>query len=302
MASKRKQDGPSYSYRTPAKHALMDAIIGKEAGSANTARMRDIDYLFWLDLTAGSGWVPEDLEDDWAKNCSPGILAYHAIRSPKPVFVVLHEKDEKAFRSLEETLDKRLLDLEVAKRPDLRYVRQGQFWTGGQAVIQLIHGDGSRAQIPHWVGSRAAVLVTNDPNSIVSWAMRPQMAWELTARTRWFRSISTMGCNVDGQKRRFTYEERVDWFRYVDRQIEALPRYRDALLVAIDGDASQWAYLICDPVRWRDDGTTDRLVDRSFGRAGLTVNRAWLGLNPDGFAEIRRRLTTTENERKDGVK
>ena len=84
------------SHRTPAKHDLMWTLVGQEIGVANVHR--DIDRLVIIDLTSGDG-IPSVNDaamlipwtSDWAKNCSPGISAWHGRNSKKPLEIILHE-------------------------------------------------------------------------------------------------------------------------------------------------------------------------------------------------------------------
>jgi hypothetical protein len=137
-------------------------------------------------------------------------------------------------------------------------------------------------------------MVSHDPNAVTSQAMRPTFAAEIASRTRWFRSFCTMGCNVNGLKR-LPLRERLPWFDFVEGQRATLPRYRDLLLAAIEGDNSQWAYLLNEPIKWRS--TQERVVASAFSRFGYQMEMAWHGLNPQKFEAMERRLFLTKTER-----
>jgi hypothetical protein len=271
------------SWRTPAKHALMDRIFGAEAGAAS--RMPYIERLEWIDLTAGDGLVSDGAVGGWARNCSPGILALHAFKSLKPVRVTLYERDRRIYQALQAVLEEQM--------PGFGYCRAEDGWRGRNAHVRLIHGNGKDADLSG-VDRWTAVLASNDPNNIAGWAMRPRFAAEVRERTKWFRSISTMGCNPAGLKR-LPYEERVDWFEHVRRQAETLPPHHDLLLAEIDRDDAQWAYLLCDAAAWRDKAEVN--VRSAFGKCGLSVTMAWLRLDESGFSKIAEHLFLTRKER-----
>lgn len=271
------------SHRTPAKHALMSRVFGSQVGAVNS--MRPIRVAQWFDLTAGDGVVNEDAQGGWERNCSPGIAAYHARKCEKPVSVTLYERQAATFDRLQQSLAEHL--------PGLGYRQVANWWLCGNARIRTVLGSGAEASVDGIIRS-TSVVVTNDPNAITDWAMRPTFAAEICELTSWFVSISTMGCNPAGLKR-LKIEDRQHWFGHVERQAETLPAWRDLLLAAIENDDSQWAYLLCEPVKWRD--RVGRDVNRAFGSHDLTVNFAWLRTEPDRFAEIEQRLFLTKKER-----
>jgi hypothetical protein len=61
--------------------------------------------------------------------------------------------------------------------------------------------------------------------------------------------LATLGCNVGGLKR-LSLEDRAGWFDYVRAIVNDMPTYHDALLIALDGDSAQWAYLLRLPCKW----------------------------------------------------
>lgn len=273
--------------RTPAKHALMCEIFGREVGVA--AVMPDVDELVWLDLTAGDGVVDDATQDGrplpWEKNCSPGILAYYARGSLKPITVTMYEIKTATFDRLERNL--------LTQLPRLGYEYVGDEWVCGNARLRLVNKSGAEADLDN-VNERTAVIVSNDPNAITDWAMRKGFAAEIRERTPWFRSISTMGCNVGGIKR-MELDERLKWFDLVEEQRERLPSHHDLVLAAIENDAAQWAYLLCEPVKWRSKAAS--AIQRAFGRHGLSVEFAWLRVEPSRFRSIQERLFLTKRER-----
>lgn len=270
-----------HSRRTPAKHKLMSSIIGREVGAAS--KNPAIDRHVWKDLCAGDG-IPVDGRG-WCEGCSPGIFAYHATHAKKPVDLELYEIKPATYDRLIESLKLRL--------PELGYENKGDCWQFRDMVtLRTFNASGSDAGVDD-IGRRDAVLISNDPNAITDWAMRPTFAAEIEARTPWFRSISTMGCNAAGLKR-LSLEERMGWFRLIEQQESALPRHRDLLLAAIDGDASQWAYLLNDPVKWR--GTQEKVAVSAFARYAYRLETAWYGTQRAAYEQMKRRLFLTKTE------
>ncbi|MGW4663226.1 hypothetical protein [Streptosporangium sandarakinum] len=270
------------SWRTWAKHELMSSFVGQEVGSAS--RMRVIERLVWLDLSAGDAAQVDGVE--WHKACSPGILAHHARCSLKPVEIVLHEIQPATYDRLVTNLGEHL--------PAMGYVQEGanQWRLGDRVTMTALNLSGHRASVD-LVCRTDAALVLNDPNAITEWAMRDSFAQEIVARTLWFRALSTMGCNPAGIKR-MDIEERRGWFDLVDAQQAALPRYRDLLLAAIERDEAQWAYLLSTSEKWR--GTTESVVKTAFKKVGRTVALSWFRRDPGRFEDTKRSLFLTKKE------
>ena len=271
------------SHRTPAKHALMRKIVGSEIGAAGNQWA--IQRLRYLDLTAGDGLADESAPGGWEHNCSPGIAAYYARYSRKPIEVILYEIQAATFDRLTRNLSERL--------PGLGYERTGDEWVCGNARLRLVHDSGARALVTD-VTKQTAVLVSNDPNAITDWAMRPSFAAEISHRTPWFRAISTMGCNPAGLKR-LPPEDRRVWFEHIESQVRSLPNHKDLLLVEIERDDAQWAYLLCEPAKWRKQAERSALL--AFSAHGLSVNWAWWKTERSRFTEIEQRLFLTKKER-----
>ncbi|MEV7013350.1 hypothetical protein [Streptosporangium sp. NPDC051022] len=270
------------SWRTWAKHELMSSFVGQEVGAAG--RLRAVERLGWIDLSAGDAAPVDGVE--WRKACSPGILAYHAACSAKPVEVVLYEIQPATYD--------RLLSNLTAQLPWMGYVQHSyNLWRLGDRVrVRVLNASGHTASVG-FIERTDAILALNDPNAMTEWAMRDSFAQEIVDRTGWFRSLSTMGCNPAGLKR-LDLEERQAWFGLVGAQQDALPDYRDLLLAAIERDDAQWAYLLSTAAKWR--GSTESVVRTAFKRIGRTAAMAWLGQDPHQFEETKRALFLTKKE------
>lgn len=276
------------SWRTYAKHELMSSVVGQESGVANHG-LKNIDRLVWIDLTAGDA-APVD-GSQWRSSCSPGILAYHAARSMKPVEIVLHEIQPATYDRLLGNLAQHL--------PSIGFTKDGEerWRIGDKVTITAINASGHDADATG-IRRTDAVLVFNDPNAITEWAMRGTFAQEIADRTWCFRSLSTMGCNPAGIKR-LDLQERRAWFDLVNAQQTTLPHYRDLLLAAIERDDAQWAYLLCTSNKWREK--TEAVVKTAFRRTGRTTEMKWHGVDTLGFEETKRRLFLTKREHQEQV-
>lgn len=268
-------------WRTPAKHAMMRSFVGQESGVGGVKP--EIRRHVWIDLTAGDGVT----DHEWKANCSPGILAHYASQARKPVLIRLNEIQPSTFDRLIGSLE--------ANLPSLGYARVAECaWRiREQVMIYASNQSGHHVDVSG-VTRTDAVLVLNDPNAITDWAMRPTLAAEIADRTPWSRSLSTMGCNAAGLKRLDT-DTRNGWFDHVEDQQAALPNYRDLLLAAIDRDDAQWAYLICDPGKWR--AKTERVVQTAFKAVDRTATMTWFRTAPAEFEQMKQVLFLTKKER-----
>jgi hypothetical protein len=283
--------------RTPAKHAGAGKQLGREVGVAS--RMGFAPYL--LDLCAGDGSVAEG--EDWARNCSPGLVALHAGYRPArgwpwPPTAVLTEKQDSTYRKLLAALEREL--------PQLSYPKRGSPWrqeaedrwvcsdTG--AILRTVLGDSAETDISE-ISRGHSVYVLQDPNAIGHWPMRRGFIREIRSKTRWCLSMSTLGCNPNGHKAWNDRTAREGWFRNVEDIRGALVPDHDLYLARIVRDSAQWAYLFEAPSCWRSHIEED--VDIAFTRQGLETEGGWCRLDPAGFEHRLRTLFLTKNELKE---
>lgn len=297
--AKRKPVGSSPG-RTEVKHRLMRGLVGEEVGVVGN--LYRVDRLAWIDLNAGDA-VPAH-EGRWRDSCSPGILAYHATNARKPVQVDLYEKDPAVYSRLVSRLAAELAELGYARHSE------SEWRIGSRVRLMAFNRDGRDAPVGH-IGRRDAALVLHDPNAITEWAMRSTFPAEVADRTEWFRSFSTLGCNVCGIKRTplsgpeplfddgMSPTERRNWFKLLATQEETIPKKRDLLLIAIEHDCAQWAYLLSTATTgaWRDK--TEARVKAAFGGTGLAAEMAWMQRDHDNYERIKRTLFLTQKELRD---
>lgn len=291
--------------RTPAKHGLMNRQYGREIAVAH--RNLAIKSISWPDLSAGDGVAKNG--GLWHRNCSPGILAYHArypeviggkptgrLLTTKPVDIDLYEINDNTYRLLLKALDREL--------PGLSYERvSGDHWKCGLVNLRVHNSTGADADLSR-ITPQTAVRISNDPNSIADWVMNPDMPTRIRDITPWFLGICTMGCNVGGLHRLLVeHPEEADvWYEAVRSVQKRLPDWHDLYLCAIDRDASQWAYLIIAPSKINPQGTNWKHVTqddaaRCFGKQGMALRGAWLGDEPGEFDSILDYLFTLKNGR-----
>ncbi|MFJ8230275.1 hypothetical protein ACIQ9E_10030 [Streptomyces sp. NPDC094448] len=282
--------------RTYSKHEVLNRFVGKEIAVINTPRIAQLPEplrrLVWIDLTAGDAALQAET-DDWRKSCSPGILAYHAswARNTKPVEVLLVEKNHDTYEILLDNLTVRLLELGYEQIKPNQWVHVGQ--RGGRVTLQVLRCNSLELPVS-FLRRSDAVLLLNDPNGVPTWAMRDSLPAEISERTTFFRSFSTLGWNVAGAKAWATREDRIQRYDLITPQIDNLGARRDLCLAWTDRDDAQWSYLLETPRVWRDQ--TDEEIRSAFGRNALDVEIAWYGQDPNRFRHARMRMALTKVE------
>lgn len=289
------------SWHSRAKHRLVWEFVAREVRAANHPKLW-FDRLVWFDLTAGDA-IPA-YEAEWHTACSPGILAFQASQSVKPVWVALYERAPETYAKLLASLAEHLPTLGYEQIAD-------RVWRIGDRVMLWAQNDDGRTAKTTELCRPHAVLVLNDPNAITGWAMRAGFAAEIQQRASGLRILSTLGCNVTGIKRApyerdtlslgdgveiMSLTERKAWFGLIDEQVNALPRRHDLLLTSFERDRDQWAYMLWQPdkPRWRDDAEAD--VRTAFASVGRPGQMAWLKTDRPGFEAMQAKLFLTSKE------
>ena len=285
--------------RTPAKHNLMDKLAGNEVGMVTRvlSARHNVTNARMIDLTAGDASPPGCLTiSDWRKNCSPGILAHHGAHATVPTLIEIYERATGTFDALLNNLTERL--------PHLGYEPASWSPTGSDfgwrhkkapTIIVPLNKSGADANITG-ISSATSVFVTHDPNHINDWAMRPTFAQEVRLLTPWFRSITTMGCNIGGLKR-LELTERKRWYDFLNSISAQLYAHHDLFLCAINGDASQWGYLIETSQKSQHREALEYFANSAFNANGLELRNAWLRRTEQEFKTIVHELFLTKEER-----
>jgi hypothetical protein len=207
------------SHRTPIKHRILDIVLGKIAGTAPVSRTPCTSNLKVVDMCAGDGQASAE-----SGQSSPALIDKHINHGKLDVRsqACLYEKQAKTFELL----------------------REGY---GGKTRIELRNEDSSGIVFADFLDSPDDPLfIYADPNSLSQLPLTQQM---IEAQLPKFTTVViTMGCNVGGLKR-LPKEDREDWWRlkvFADKK----PRYHDAQVYWVKGDASQWAYLTIVPKKF----------------------------------------------------
>lgn len=254
---------PGASYRTPGKHDALDKLLGKVTGAATTERFNWRKF-FIYDLTAGDGKCRE-----FSNTNSPEIIAKHASYAKSKgldVRVRLYERSAVNADGLREV---------VRKHKDR---------------IRLVVRNKDCSEMNAIWNPDDMLFVVNDPNTVNDWCI-PEALYKAPDLTL---ILSTLGCNVGGLKR-LPFEDRQLWFYHMEGQLSLLCYWHDSLLVTLDGDSAQWAYLVNAPEKWR--GAVEKMFKKAFEYTGHELVMAWWRRDADNFVRLRDVLFKTEKER-----
>lgn len=251
------------SYRTPGKHAALNAFLGKCVGVATTEKFLRISgggTFHVIDCTAGDGQHSE-----FSTATSPGIICRHLqfLQNRKlPCCAEFYERSQKSAALLMQAV---------------------KTWP-------VINDDAANI-VPSWK-SNDVLFVVNDPNTIADWIL-PKALEQAPKLTTVF---STLGCNVGGLKR-LKREEREVWYSHVENQLALLQPWHDALIVTLDGDKSQWAYLVNSPTAEGWQAGLESAFQKAFKDTGHALRMAWHRDQSSEFQDILDDLFLTRKER-----
>lgn len=233
------------SSRTPFKHWVLNAHLGKVCGVLSTGHSKvpaKANPFLCVDLCAGDGTEVN------GHRASPKIIAKHCDFLHCRGFdaqSVMIEKHSQTYDRLRKEMD----------AFDVKH------------YMQIECGD-ARDYVVCPTSRDQAIFVNCDPNSIADFPYSQQFSESLTPTTT---VTMTMGCNVGGLKR-MSLEKRQQWYEYIAYIERSLPRFHDAILVALNSDTSQWAYLTRIPSKWSEEQL--RLIQKrgnSMFENGVTV-------------------------------
>ena len=263
------------SDRTYGKHVLLNKVLGREAGVLPIlANERNwIDYPWCIvDLCAGDG-----VDTRQSGSCSPAIIGKHAraINSKREdgARVLFVERGDAQYQSLANSL----------------YVKGFKVFHGSNTndfVSQFINSNTS---------SNSPVFLHNDPNHIEDWQLSPELVRYFANHRKLLTTFSTLGCNVGGLKR-LSADVRRQWFKRVDDLCCIIPAWHDALLITLNGDNSQWAYLITGPMKWMNEGKYQSDAQSAFTKWSRGVSMARLKTQRDEWRSLITHLFMTHAE------
>lgn len=212
---------PGKSERTPFKHDILDSILERLVSAWSTSKMNWLqnDWLF-IDLCAGPGADNRN---------SPRILINHASQIVSgqtahgrcgTAHVVLIEQNPTTFRQLIDNI------------PSYPWV-------------QTINGDARDFRLPISRPKRPGFVFV-DPNHVGDIPLTRSI---LASIKPFMCLMVTLGCNAGGIKRLPIDARKSNMAIIHDLKI-TLPRTQDLLLVRLEKDSSQWAYLFRLPMKW----------------------------------------------------
>lgn len=231
--AKRKDVGRSS--RTPVKHGILNAMLGKIAAVLCNDSPKVPCKVTWnnplvcVDLCGGDGFKNED------HDASPLIMFSHcdymAGKGKRATLEVIEKADN--------TFDQ--LSANCGHLPS--------------EIVKLTHGDAREYRLPQLAETQPA-FIHCDPNSVDQIPLtRPFVA----GFNRYTSYLVTLGCNVGGQKI-LPLSKRELWFEYVNMLTDVLPRHHDDVLFWLNRDAAQWAYLLSIPKVWSADFTAQTVA------------------------------------------
>lgn len=284
----RKRNSVGRSPRTDAKHATLYIFFDQENNAirVDTGPLKSIGRQVWVDYMAGNAEGAEDKK--WERSCSPGIMAFQAIKAPRPVVILLCEIDSRIHTQLIANLDIHL--------PLLGYRRiDDSTWHHDKVRIKVFNCDANELDIS-FITKTDAVVIFNDPNSKADWGLRPSLCRELKQQGVWcLRIISTMGCNANSIKRLPLERDRIYWFERLRELEESAPTNKDFMLAMIKGDAHQWAYHVLTPVAWR--ARAEQQFRKAFANINLELDICWYRRDPEKYEQTKEFLFLTARER-----
>lgn len=259
---------------TPCKHDLLNKLLGREAGTLQSNKLRLSTYMI-VDLTAGDG-VPY-AGKEFKKGCSPGIILHHAKyvanKTRVSPSVLFFEKQHGTWIRLLANIDH-------------------NYEQNKGVMVNALCAD-SKSYDFYDFNSTDAVFLYNDPNHIEDWCLTPEI---LAKAPKFTTSLSTLGCNVGGMKR-LDLNKRKLWFDRINMVTSSIVRsWHDACLLSVGG-ADQWAYLITTSTKWRDQVTSNCLAaaNEMQGREA-DPQIAWFKQDPAAFLALQKYLFLTKAE------
>jgi hypothetical protein len=288
--------GTPVTYRTPVKHRLLNAWVGKDVGAGKHAAPRKFFRPYGghliVDLTAGS--AVGDGTNDWWYGSSPAIFSRIAAEN-KLIRVHLYDKDKAAFQALISNLGQML------PAGGFNILSETSWYHSvTDSTVQAFFGD-ARELEQFELRDHECLFVNDDPNNMHGLVLDLVRLQEVIKRPRngFVTFMTTMGCNVGGLKR-LEHDERLSWFRHIEQAINIMQETSrlDLLLFEIMRDDAQWAYLLLVPEVWSRDMQPSYV--KEFTKQGLRAQSYSWRHHRQQFIEAINRLFHTQKERGDG--
>jgi hypothetical protein len=272
MATKIDNLVGTSSSRTPIKHFILDKLLGRICGvlSAKSHRVPAKLPLLVMDMCAGDG---EDTGE--SGTCSPSIIKKH---------INGHHMKGQSYAVLVE-------------RAPLNYSQlMAKF--GNNDNITILNQDSKEINLYKFAQhNKQAIFLHIDPNSLGQWPVTNEFIRALPDTATF---LITMGCNVGGLKRSLI-EFRMPWFDIVESVKASTPAWHDLILVTLEKDASQWAYLLRTSIKWADQDMALLLRQNRVNAFQFKINALSMRQSPHAFNEAFRVLFLTHKERENGI-
>ncbi len=250
------------SERTPFKHDILDLIVGQTVSVVcNLSPRVTAKPIYMYDLCAGDG-------DTSLGKASPQIMQKHlkyAHGRGIECHLGLIEIKENTFNKLKEN---------VPASKDTHFMNMD----AKELELGLVHPE-------------STVIIHCDPNNVASLPMSEEFIQELPLYSTW---IVTLGCNAHGIKRA-PLEHRMAWGAWCELLEDTLLSHQDVLLVELNNDKHQWAYMIKTPLAWSDlnAASVQRKGDKLWSK-GVTVKS--LKNDAQEYRAIKHKLFFTKKE------
>ena len=301
------------SDRTPMKHAILNKMLGVEAGVCSQPRHVG-SRAMWVDLCAGDGGQGRD----GGIASSPEIfirhaafILEHATRFDLNLFFI--EKHGQTYERLATNLEDHInLHVNPAGRS---YEIRRETTETGQSVkfvnrttqtelyIETLNVDAGTVDLLSYpLRSKDFAFINNDPNNVNDFALDPAQYGRLSDNHVRVTQYSTLGCNPSGLKR-LPYEQRAGWYDNIVKTINRRPKHHRPIMFAFGKDDSRWGYLINTAERFHED--TVKNIEKVYRTASdcgqLKHYDLLMAKTNEGFLELIEYLVFTVDElTKDG--
>ena len=301
------------SDRTPMKHAILNKMLGAEAGVCSHPRHAG-SRAMWVDLCAGDGGQGRD----GGIASSPEIfirhaafILEHATRFDLNLFFI--EKHGQTYERLATNLEDHI-NLYVNPSDRSYEIRRGTTDTGKswkfvnkttqtELYIETLNDDARTVDLLSYpLRSKDFAFINNDPNNVNDFALDPAQYGRLADNHVRVTQYSTLGCNPSGLKR-LPYEQRAGWYDNIVKTINRRPKHHRPIMFAFGRDDSRWGYLINTAERFHEDTVKNiETVYRTASDCGqLKHYDLLMAKTNEGFLELIEYLVFTVDElTKDG--
>ena len=243
----------SSAERTPYKHALLNALLGKILGASS--RLSWLSDNLLIDACAGDG-----RSNAWSGTSSPLLFCHHANLAKKPTRCVMIEKSNYEWMILESLIG----EIDIRK------------------IVQVLHGDYRSREIAQQIGRCRPFtncFLHIDPNHANDVGKIEHLYNNVLSE--YLLMLVTLGCNASGIKR-LPLEQRREWFSCLEYLLQLMRHNHDACLIRLEKDAAQWAYMITSPSVWKGHiSAMVRDLSRSYWAKGVEMH--WYHDEPKAF-------------------